>query len=299
MRAIPDQGQRTELEPDAGGGVADGLSGEVAVDGEALAQTSPSGHTRVGTHDGTSDEELEDVTTISDVIEVITDLSAVGGAGYGAADYVTVHGTSGDGHAMRTIVVEVADDGSLGERKTGRIGKVRTIVDHRDSPPGKCGGLRHPRPDRKSKAHRFFHGSAVDFARRLNTFTLEHEELFGHRPSPGFAFDIELFHLAERYELSLDNDCILWDVPDAMRRWLADPSREVFAMVGDAVKKVECKTCGSHHLYRRPKTERDARHAGRTLRHRDEGAPNATVEEVQAAWLVTSVMAPVGSRAIA
>src|SRR5262245_51542423 len=29
-------------------------------------------------------------------------------------------------------------------------------------------------------------------------------------------------------------------------------------MVGDAVKKVECKTCGSHHLYRRPKTERDA-----------------------------------------
>lgn len=30
-------------------------------------------------------------------------------------------------------------------------------------------------------------------------------------------------------------------------------------MVGDAVKKVECKTCGSHHLYRRPKSERDER----------------------------------------
>ncbi len=29
-------------------------------------------------------------------------------------------------------------------------------------------------------------------------------------------------------------------------------------MVGDVVKKVECKTCGSHHLYRRPKSERDA-----------------------------------------
>ena len=32
-------------------------------------------------------------------------------------------------------------------------------------------------------------------------------------------------------------------------------------MVGDAVKKVECKTCDSHHLYRRPKTERDAAQA--------------------------------------
>lgn len=30
-------------------------------------------------------------------------------------------------------------------------------------------------------------------------------------------------------------------------------------MVGDSVKKVECKTCGSHHLYRRPKSERDER----------------------------------------
>lgn len=27
-------------------------------------------------------------------------------------------------------------------------------------------------------------------------------------------------------------------------------------MVGDEVKKVECKTCGSHHLYRRPKSEK-------------------------------------------
>src|SRR5262245_23351272 len=27
-------------------------------------------------------------------------------------------------------------------------------------------------------------------------------------------------------------------------------------MVGEVVKKVECKTCGSHHLYRRPKSER-------------------------------------------
>jgi hypothetical protein len=37
-----------------------------------------------------------------------------------------------------------------------------------------------------------------------------------------------------------------------------DLTHRIIAMVGDAVKKVECKTCGSHHLYRRPKTERDA-----------------------------------------
>lgn len=38
-----------------------------------------------------------------------------------------------------------------------------------------------------------------------------------------------------------------------------DLTHRIIAMVGDSVKKVECKTCGSHHLYRRPKTERDAR----------------------------------------
>jgi Zn ribbon nucleic-acid-binding protein len=38
-----------------------------------------------------------------------------------------------------------------------------------------------------------------------------------------------------------------------------DLTHRIIAMVGDAVKKVECKTCGSHHLYRRPKSERDAR----------------------------------------
>ena len=34
-----------------------------------------------------------------------------------------------------------------------------------------------------------------------------------------------------------------------------DLMHRIIAMVGDAVKKVECTTCGSHHLYRRPKTE--------------------------------------------
>lgn len=34
-------------------------------------------------------------------------------------------------------------------------------------------------------------------------------------------------------------------------------------MVGEVVKKVECKTCGSHHLYRQPKSERDIKAAAR------------------------------------
>lgn len=37
-----------------------------------------------------------------------------------------------------------------------------------------------------------------------------------------------------------------------------DLTHRIIAMVGDEVKKVECKTCGSHHLYRRPKTEKAA-----------------------------------------
>src|SRR5262245_60609736 len=35
-----------------------------------------------------------------------------------------------------------------------------------------------------------------------------------------------------------------------------DLTHRIIAMVGDVVKKVECKTCGSHHLYRKPKSER-------------------------------------------
>ena len=37
-----------------------------------------------------------------------------------------------------------------------------------------------------------------------------------------------------------------------------DLTHRIIAMVGDAVKKVECKTCGSHHLYRKPKSVKDA-----------------------------------------
>lgn len=43
-----------------------------------------------------------------------------------------------------------------------------------------------------------------------------------------------------------------------------DLTHRIIAMVGDEVKKVECKTCGSHHLYRRPKSETLAPAASKT-----------------------------------
>ncbi|WP_437554498.1 MULTISPECIES: hypothetical protein [unclassified Sorangium] len=42
-----------------------------------------------------------------------------------------------------------------------------------------------------------------------------------------------------------------------------DLTHRIIAMVGDVVKKVECKTCMSHHLYRQPKSERENRAAAR------------------------------------
>jgi Zn ribbon nucleic-acid-binding protein len=55
-----------------------------------------------------------------------------------------------------------------------------------------------------------------------------------------------------------------------------DLTHRIIAMVGDAVKKVECKTCGSHHLYRRPKTERDAAHARQAVRAEERKAVAAS-----------------------
>ncbi len=54
-----------------------------------------------------------------------------------------------------------------------------------------------------------------------------------------------------------------------------DLTHRIIAMVGDAVKRVECKTCGSHHNYRRPKSERDARMA--KLEKRDEERKAAAI----------------------
>lgn len=43
-----------------------------------------------------------------------------------------------------------------------------------------------------------------------------------------------------------------------------DLGHRIIAMVGEVVKKVECRTCGSHHLYRRPKSEKAAAAAPRS-----------------------------------
>jgi hypothetical protein len=40
-----------------------------------------------------------------------------------------------------------------------------------------------------------------------------------------------------------------------------DLTHRIIAMVGDEVKRVECKTCGSHHNYRAPKSERESKAA--------------------------------------
>ena len=50
-----------------------------------------------------------------------------------------------------------------------------------------------------------------------------------------------------------------------------DLHHRIIAMVGDAVKKVECMTCNSHHLYRRPKAEREAAAARLEKRASDRG----------------------------
>lgn len=59
-----------------------------------------------------------------------------------------------------------------------------------------------------------------------------------------------------------------------------DLTHRIIAMVGDVVKKVECKTCGSHHLYRPPKSERDravaAKAAAREAREAGRPAPSTS-----------------------
>ena len=64
-----------------------------------------------------------------------------------------------------------------------------------------------------------------------------------------------------------------------------DLTHRIIAMVGDVVKKVECKTCNSHHLYRRPKTERDAAHARMAKRAEERGkvAPTGGTKAERAA----------------
>lgn len=68
-----------------------------------------------------------------------------------------------------------------------------------------------------------------------------------------------------------------------------DLTHRIIAMVGDVVKKVECKTCGSHHLYRKPKSLKEAeaaaaaRAGSATRKPRADGAPRTASERHAAA----------------
>lgn len=68
-----------------------------------------------------------------------------------------------------------------------------------------------------------------------------------------------------------------------------DLTHRIIAMVGEQVKKVECKTCGSHHLYRKTKSDKDASAAAATKagstarRPKSEGAPRTASERHAAA----------------
>ncbi len=84
-----------------------------------------------------------------------------------------------------------------------------------------------------------------------------------------------------------------------------DLTHRIIAMVGDAVKKVECKTCGSHHLYRKPKSEREAEAAAAVKagsvakKPRAEGAPRTASERHAAAERAERERVSTWERAIA
>jgi hypothetical protein len=39
---------------------------------------------------------------------------------------------------------------------------------------------------------------------------------------------------ADRWEISMDNDCVLWELPDGMRRWLERADAEECLLAEDA-----------------------------------------------------------------
>lgn len=83
-----------------------------------------------------------------------------------------------------------------------------------------------------------------------------------------------------------------------------DLLHRIIAMVGDAVKKVECKTCGSHHLYRKPKAEKDAdaraaAKAGSAVSRPKEGGPRTASERHAAAERAERERVSTWERAIA
>ena len=84
-----------------------------------------------------------------------------------------------------------------------------------------------------------------------------------------------------------------------------DLTHRIIAMVGDAVKKVECKTCGSHHLYRKPRSEKEAEAAAAVKagsaakKPRSEGGPRTASERHAAAERAERERVSTWERAIA
>lgn len=66
-----------------------------------------------------------------------------------------------------------------------------------------------------------------------------------------------------------------------------DLNHRIIAMVGEKPKKVECLTCGSHHLYRIPKSQRATakkRATGRSTVAERASAAQKAERELLAAW---------------
>ena len=65
-----------------------------------------------------------------------------------------------------------------------------------------------------------------------------------------------------------------------------DLNHRIVAMVGEAVKRVECLTCGGQHNYRKPASERDAPKASSTRKAAGSRAASgpATQRSARALW---------------
>ncbi len=62
------------------------------------------------------------------------------------------------------------------------------------------------------------------------------QEALDERMAEGVAWKLAPLRLFDdRYELSLDNDCILWDVPEAMRAWLDEPEPRCLIAADDVL----------------------------------------------------------------
>jgi hypothetical protein len=71
----------------------------------------------------------------------------------------------------------------------------------------------------------------VDCSERMDPFM---RKWFDARCADGVGWKFAPLQLApSSYELALDNDCVLWDVPEAVARWLDDPAQRRMVIAAD------------------------------------------------------------------